>query len=376
MEGVASKQQPELTTTTDNGSVDKAAAPSTDDTSKPMSKNALKRMRKQQEWEDGKEDRRKRRKEKRQETRVRKREDKAALVAQGIDPQASAQPKQPAVNVPVSLIFDCDFEQYMLEKELVSLGAQITRSYSANRNSKFRSHLLISNWNGKLAKRFHDVLEDKHENWKGVQFLEGDFIACAEKAREDMTSGKDVIPEVLQKSIDEKVPWVRDEAESLPLPDPEPEPRDEYKDMVYLSSDSPYTLERLEPNTSYIIGGLVDKNREKGLCYKRARQLGIRTARLPIGQYMVMSSRAVLATNHVVEIMLRWLECGNWADAFLSVMPKRKGGRLRGQDGEGDEYDENEHEDEGHGEEDAEANNAVDDDLEQNTQEKDVTTKS
>ena len=44
---------------------------------------------------------------------------------------------------------------------------------------------------------------------------------------------------------------------------------------------------------------------------------------------MVMNSRSVLAVNHVVEIMLRWLECGDWGEAFEKVIPKRKGGVLR-----------------------------------------------
>ena len=47
-----------------------------------------------------------------------------------------------------------------------------------------------------------------------------------------------------------------------------------------------------------------------------------------------MQSRQVLATNHVVEIMLRWLETGSWADAFMAVMPKRKGGTLKDKAGE------------------------------------------
>ncbi|KAM5384363.1 hypothetical protein ACJZ2D_001668 [Fusarium nematophilum] len=315
--------------------------PAEDDPPAPMSKNALKRLRKQQEWEAGKEERKQKRKEKRQDRRVRKREEKAALVAQGIDPNAQSAQRPPSVSVPVSLIFDCDFEQYMRDKELISLGSQITRSYSENKKARFRTHLYVSGWNGRLAARFSEVLEDKHRCWKGVEFLEGDFIACAEAAREKMKQddgGRMIDP--LQKSVDEQVPWVRDERDPFPMPDPEPEPRDEFKDIVYLSSDSPYTLERLEPNTSYVIGGLVDKNREKGLCYKRARERGIRTARLPIGQYMVMQSRQVLATNHVVEIMLKWLEYENWGDAFLSVIPKRKGGQLRQREDASEEADE------------------------------------
>ena len=42
-----------------------------------------------------------------------------------------------------------------------------------------------------------------------------------------------------------------------------------------------------------------------------------------------MTSRFVLATNHVAEIMLRWLELGDWGKAFLQVVPKRKGGVLK-----------------------------------------------
>lgn len=145
----------------------------------------------------------------------------------------------------------------------------------------------------------------------------------------------------MQRSVDEPVPWTRDEKDPFPLPDvPEPPLDEEYKDVVYLSSDSPYTLERLEPNTTYIVGGLVDKNREKGLCYRRARERGIRTAKLPIGQFMVMQSRQVLATNHVVEIMLRWLEYEDWGKAFLSVIPKRKGGILREDESKGEDASE------------------------------------
>ncbi|KAJ4135932.1 tRNA (guanine(9)-N(1))-methyltransferase [Fusarium equiseti] len=314
-----------------SGSTVPQKRPAEDELTQPMSKNALKRLRKQQQWEAGKEDRKQKRRDSRIARKVRKREERDALIAQGIDPYANKHQKPPSVDVPISLIFDCDFEQYMREKEIISLGSQITRSYSENKNARYRTNIYVSNWTGKLAERFHQILDDKHKNWKGIDFVEGDFIECAEKAREKMRGDQMIEP--LQRSLTEKSPWTRDEKDPLPLPDTEPEPRPEYNDIVYLSSDSPYTLERLEPNTSYVIGGLVDKNREKGLCYKRARARGIRTARLPIGQYMVMQSRAVLTTNHVVEIMLKWLEYENWGDAFMSVIPKRKGGQLKQQEG-------------------------------------------
>lgn len=322
------------TTTVVNQDGEEAAKPI------PMSKNALKRLRKQEQWEEEKDERRKKRKEKRQDRRVRKREERAALVAQGIDPRA-LQPRRPTpTNVPVAIVLDCDFESYMMDKEIISLGAQVTRSYSENRQARYRSRLWVSGWSGRLCERFNTVMEGHHLHWGGIEFVDGDFVKCAELAREKMRSGGDksagVVTEALQRSVDNKTPWVRDETDPFPMPDPEPELRDEYKDIVYLSSDSPYTLERLEPYTTYVVGGIVDKNREKGLCYKRARERGIRTARLPIGQYMVMQSRAVLATNHVVEIMLKWLEYEDWGQAFLSVIPKRKGGRLRGDDNDDD----------------------------------------
>ncbi|KAF9769997.1 tRNA (guanine(9)-N(1))-methyltransferase [Fusarium sp. DS 682] len=335
-----SHTKPTETVTPSQGSTVPQKRPAEGEPAEPMSKNALKRLRKQQQWEAGKEERKQKRKDSRIARKVRKREERAALIAQGIDPNANKQQKPPSVNVPITLIFDCDFEQYMREKELISLGSQITRSYSENKNARYRTHIFVSGWNGKLAERFHQVLDDKHRNWKGIDFVDGDFIECAKQAREKMKDPSDHMVEQLQRSLDNKSPWVRDEKDPLPLPNPEPEPRPEYQDIVYLSSDSPYTLDRLEPNTSYVIGGLVDKNREKGLCYKRARERGIRTARLPIGQYMVMQSRTVLATNHVVEIMLKWLEYENWGDAFLSVIPKRKGGHLRQQKGGSGEADE------------------------------------
>ncbi|KAM0511593.1 hypothetical protein ACHAPE_009743 [Trichoderma viride] len=329
----------------------------------PMSKSALKRLWKQEKWDAGTDDRRKRRKEKRHERKVRVRDERAALIAQGVDPAELAKKKQVSTLAPVGIIVDCDFEDYMMDKERVSLSSQVTRAYSDNKAARYRSHLWVAGFNKGIAKRFHEVLVDQHKNWKGIWFDEGDYVSCAAKIRERMSAtdgkGGEMI-ESLQRSLDEPAAWTRDETDPFPMPGPEPTLDEANKDVVYLSSDSPYTLERLEPNTCYVVGGLVDKNREKGLCYRRAREKGIRTARLPIGQFMVMQSRQVLATNHVVEIMLKWLECGDWGQAFLSVIPKRKGGKLRGDNaeseaGDGEEAEGEEDEDEDQDEDEAEA---------------------
>jgi tRNA (guanine9-N1)-methyltransferase len=106
--------------------------------------------------------------------------------------------------------------------------------------------------------------------------------------------------------------------------------------VIYLSSESDNTINELRPYGIYVIGGLVDRNRHKGICYKRAMDREVMTAKLPIGEFLQMNSRYVLATNHVNEIMLKWLEVGDWGDAFMKVIPKRKGGALKTQSMNGD----------------------------------------
>ncbi|KAI0194293.1 guanine-1-methyltransferase-domain-containing protein [Xylaria flabelliformis] len=312
-----------------------------------MSKSQLKKLRRREKWEESKQDRRLKRRDKRHERQARRRaerdEECAAAAAEGREPILTTDRQrhrsQTGTRVPVAIIIDCQFEKYMHEAELISLSSQVTRCYADNRGARYPVHLYISSYSGFIKERNETVLENQHLKWKGIRLCEGEFTEVANEAKESMTgpNAGEMIDLLQQGSSGESIscassaPANTNRAKSAPTPSPEAEDVD--KSIVYLTADSPYTLSRLEPNTCYVIGGIIDKNREKGLCYQIARGKNVRTAKLPISEYMILQHRHVLATNHVLEIMLKWLETGDWGTAFLSVIPTRKGGKLKMNEG-------------------------------------------
>jgi tRNA (guanine9-N1)-methyltransferase len=369
-----------------------------------LSKNQLKKQLKKQKWEEGREYRKAKNKQKKKEKKIRKAEERAIVNLESTvgAPRAVASPKEShfrSIQLPITFVLDCDFDDLMTEAEIISLGSQMTRSYSDNRHAPYQAHLVISSFGGKLKHRFETVLAKNHLGWKGVKFTAEDFVAAAKDADSmmwnssggrlvgpfadaeypstsqerslrtgtaksesyNMTPPRDPVPSetvaategVLSHdghtAADDLVPASTEEThspnsaskteESGLIDDATKEPSANANDqdttsshkpsIMYLTSDSPHTLDALLPYTTYIIGGIVDKNRHKGICYKRAMERNIPTAKLPIGEYMSMQSRSVLATNHVVEIMVKWLEYKDWAKAFLQVIPKRKEARLK-----------------------------------------------
>ncbi|KAI9666194.1 MAG: tRNA (guanine(9)-N(1))-methyltransferase [Bathelium mastoideum] len=291
--------------------------------SKPLSKNQQKKLLKKQRWEENRSNRKIRRKEKIVQKREQKRAAKAAETSNPDSSLADADrkaqnhdlQKQRAVQLPVTIVIDCGFDELMNDNERISLGSQITRSYSDNKNARLQAHLMICSWGGLLRERFDNLLQKHHESWRGVRWIEGDFVEASEQAKEFMAGERGGKPDgALLKAEDGET-----SIDALK----------EQGEVVYLSSESENTLHELKPYSTYIIGGLVDKNRHKGICYKRAMDRKIKTARLPIGDYMSMNSRKVLTTNHVSEMIIRWLESGDWGSAFTQVMPKRKGGQLK-----------------------------------------------
>jgi tRNA (guanine9-N1)-methyltransferase len=69
--------------------------------------------------------------------------------------------------------------------------------------------------------------------------------------------------------------------------------KNQKENLVYLTADSNNVLEELDLKSIYIIGGLVDRNRFKGITMDKAKEQGIKSAKLPIGNYLKMSSSQV-----------------------------------------------------------------------------------
>lgn len=103
----------------------------------------------------------------------------------------------------------------------------------------------------------------------------------------------------------------------------------EYHDkdkLVYLTHDAQEVLRTLDPDTVYVIGGIVDRNRLVGATFNKAEDSRIKTARLNLDtQISIQHGTPVLTVNHCVEILIHAANGMSWRDAYLKVLPIRKG---------------------------------------------------
>ncbi|OAD80066.1 hypothetical protein PHYBLDRAFT_100719, partial [Phycomyces blakesleeanus NRRL 1555(-)] len=238
-----------------------------------LGKNAIKRILKEELWEAS---RPKRIQHQREKDKL-KRAERRKLIEDGVLEPPPKRQRRPEITLAnTNIVLDCSFSDKMIPKELQSLQSQIVRCHSANRTAPLSMPLTITSFDD----AFEKVMDKKGgswTNWKNVKFERKSYTELYDK-----------------------------------------------KDLVYLSADSENVIHELEEGKTYIIGGIVDKNRYKGLCQEKATKEGIATARLPIGEYLQMASRKVLTVNHVFEIMIKWLEHKDWEKAFMEVIPQRK----------------------------------------------------
>ncbi|EGC31756.1 hypothetical protein DICPUDRAFT_24460, partial [Dictyostelium purpureum] len=238
-----------------------------------LSKNAQKKLIKKQRWEEFKDKKKIFLREKKKENRKKKRE------------QMTEEERSEAIKLRFlknrdistleyfgNVLFDFEMYDKMSEKEKKSLITQMSFLHSANTISQKPVYLHATGVTPEIKQELH----------KGCPFK---MLQCYEE------------PYIEKFSKDE---------------------------LVYLTSDSPNVITELDPNKKYIIGAIVDYNRLKGYTFEKANSQGIATAQLPIGEFIKMVSRKVLAVNHVFQILNEFLVCNNWKDAFEKVIPKRK----------------------------------------------------
>ncbi|ODQ80301.1 hypothetical protein BABINDRAFT_175710 [Babjeviella inositovora NRRL Y-12698] len=254
-----------------------------------MTKNQWKKLEKVRLWEERKPEYAKIRKQKRLQAAKNKKEKIQELIAKGESYDHLKQNRK-KINKEIkhsdcTVIVDCGFDEKMVVKERTSLSTQLARCFSENRRHEYKVDLRFTSFNGLLKERFDKFLPD-HKYWPA------EFVSL---------EADEISPEILKMSDEEKAK------------------------VVYLSADEGSTvLEELKAGETYIIGGIVDKGRYKNLCYDKAKALGIRTARLPIDEYIKLSGRKVLTTSHVFELMVNWLENKDWKKSFDTVLPPRK----------------------------------------------------
>ncbi|KAG7208511.1 hypothetical protein KM043_014734 [Ampulex compressa] len=96
------------------------------------------------------------------------------------------------------------------------------------------------------------------------------------------------------------------------------------KDLVYLTPHCRTSLTKYDPNKIYIIGAMVDKSINKPLSSAKAKQEGIKMARLPLELLnWGPGSGKNLTLNQVVSILLDINYTRDWRKA-LSHVPTRK----------------------------------------------------
>ena len=99
----------------------------------------------------------------------------------------------------------------------------------------------------------------------------------------------------------------------------------EKPNVIYLSPDSPNTLESVDPLTIYIIGGIVDKTVRKNESLLKANELGVSTAKLPIYEHSLDTSKTqVLNIEAVILSLNAFASCKSWKESFEFAMPQRE----------------------------------------------------
>lgn len=292
----------------------------------PISKNQLKKLKREEKWLQKKEDYKRYQKEKKKLCKQKKKEIEESLKLSNPELYQQLYPNnsQTVINPPkkevkkqylenmqkgVKIIIDCGFEKYMKEKDLISLTRQLTDCYSINKKAENPFNFILYDVGENLK---NNLLKNNCEKWLGFRFIEvGKYDNLKEFIKAEFT--------INENSFDNST------AEENTLQTCEKKFDYKCENIVYLTGDSENEINSLDKNKIFIIGGLVDRNKLKLITYNKAKELGISHGKLPIGDFIHLKTSKILATNHVFAILSHFVNKSNdWKECFTSIIPKRK----------------------------------------------------
>ncbi|CRG96239.1 tRNA m(1)G methyltransferase, putative [Plasmodium gallinaceum] len=173
------------------------------------------------------------------------------------------------------ICFNCNFQNYMEEKEISSLAKQIFLSYHymTKNNIPIQFHFTSLNNNDSL---FSYLKKYSINKWKVHKHTENYWdIFSKEK-------------------------------------------------IVVLSPDAIEELEEVKKDEVYIIAALVDRSVSKNLSFYEASSYGFVTKKLPLEKYIKKKKSNVLNVNTVVEILINYIKIKNWKKVFEICIPQKK----------------------------------------------------
>jgi tRNA (guanine9-N1)-methyltransferase len=100
------------------------------------------------------------------------------------------------------------------------MGQQINQSYGLLKQAKLQPKLLITSFGGRIKQKLDSSGDGDYKRWKKIEF--------EEKA----------LPDLLEERV-------------------------KAEEVIYLTADSPNVLETLDEGKTYVLGGIVDRNRYK-----------------------------------------------------------------------------------------------------------------
>ncbi|RWS03826.1 mitochondrial ribonuclease P protein 1-like protein [Dinothrombium tinctorium] len=181
-----------------------------------------------------------------------------------------------------NLVFDCDYD-FMDERRVSNTTKQIALCFGANKHYKYPFHLWFCNL--KKDSRMSMYLEKNIGNI----FKPNSFVTVKEQSYLDFF------------------------------------PR---KNLVYITPEARTQLTKFSHEDIYIIGAYNNKyvlsDSERRASIMKAKREGLRTARLPIDEYLIMKSSKTLTIDQVFRVIATRKQTGDWEEALKKWVPKRK----------------------------------------------------